>query len=221
MEWLAGVVQDLLIRWGYLALAAGLLGENAGLPLPGETVLMYSAFIAHKTHQLNLMLVIVVATVAAVLGDNVGFLAGRWMGPSLLRWLERKFNLGEDIATAKDQIRCHGGETIFWARFVIGLRTVAGPVAGALNMNWRKFMVYNALGAVTWVTSVAVIAYLSAHKIHSLAGYIEKVSWVVSGVLFAIGYTVWRRRRKRLQQFGPACAASRRAIRSEESGRAA
>ncbi|HEY3707290.1 MAG TPA: DedA family protein [Terracidiphilus sp.] len=221
MEWLAGCIQDLLVRWGYLALAAGLLGENAGLPLPGETLLMYSAFIAHKTQELNLLLVIVVASSAAILGDNLGFLAGRHFGPRMLRWLERKFHMGEDIATAKDQIRCHGGSTIFWARYIVGLRSVAGPVAGALNMEWRRFLLYNALGAVTWVTSVAVIAYLSANKIDSLASYIEKVSWVVSGVLFAIGYTVWRRRRKRLRQFGPQCSASRRETRRETSRHAA
>lgn len=217
MEWLAGVVQYVLVRWGYLALAAGLLGENAGLPLPGETILMYSAFIAHKTHELNLLLAIVVATAAAVAGDNLGYFAGRRLGPRLLRWLERRFNFGDDIAAAKDQIRCHGGTTIFWARYIIGLRTVAGPVAGALNMEWRRFLLYNALGAVTWVTSVAVIAYFTANKIDSLAGYIEKVSWVVSGVIFVVGYSIWRRRKKRLAQFGPECTASRQEAQREGS----
>jgi membrane-associated protein len=221
MEWLAGMVQDLLVRWGYLALAAVLLGENAGLPLPGETILMYSAFIAHKTHQLSLIVVIVVGASAAIFGDNLGFLVGRWLGPRLLRWLERKFNMAEDIATAKDQIRCHGGATIFWARYVVGLRTVAGPVAGALNMQWRRFLISNALGAVTWVASVSLIAYLSANKIDSLAGYIEKVSWVVSGTIFAIGYILWRRRKKHLKEFGPECPASRREANREQSSRAA
>jgi membrane protein DedA with SNARE-associated domain len=58
MEWLAHLVRHVLIRWGYLALAGGLLGESAGLPLPGETILMYSSFLAHKTNQLNIFLVI-------------------------------------------------------------------------------------------------------------------------------------------------------------------
>jgi membrane protein DedA with SNARE-associated domain len=208
MEWLAGVLHSVLARWGYLALAAALLGENAGLPLPGETILMYSSFIAHKSHELSIIFIILVATGAAILGDNLGFLAGRYFGPRLLRWLERKFNMHDDIATAKDQIRCHGGATIFWARYVIGLRTVAGPVAGALNMEWKAFLLYNALGAATWVTSVALIAYAFANKIDSLAGYIEKVSWVVSGAIFAIGYIIWRRRKKRLEQFGPQCSRS-------------
>jgi membrane protein DedA with SNARE-associated domain len=209
MEWLAGVVHNVLARWGYLALAAGLLGENAGLPLPGETILMYSSFIAHKTHELSLILIIVVATSAAIVGDNVGFLAGRHFGPRLLRWLERKFNMADDIATAKDQIRCHGPATIFWARYVVGLRTVAGPVAGALNMSWKAFLISNALGAATWVTSVALIAYAFSNKVDSLAGYIEKVSWVVSGGIFLVGYLLWRRKKKHLEQYGPECAVQR------------
>lgn len=208
MEWLAGVVQQVLARWGYLAVAAALLGENAGIPLPGETVLMYSSFLAHKTHQLSLVLVILVATAAAIVGDNLGFGAGRWLGPRLLRWLELKFNMADDIAAAKDQIRCHGGATIFWARYIYGLRMVAGPVAGALHMEWKRFLLWNTLGAATWVTSVALIAYAFGNKVHSLAAYIEKVSWVVSGAIFLVGYLLWRRKKKNLAEFGSACSAA-------------
>lgn len=205
MEWLAGLVQHVLARWGYLALVFVLLGENAGLPLPGETVLMYSSFVAQKTHALSLVLIILVASAAAIVGDNLGFYAGKRLGPRLLRWLERKFHMEEDIAAAKDQIRCHGGATIFWARYVVGLRTVAGPVAGALNMDWKRFLLYNAAGAVTWVTSVAVVAYLFGNEVHSLASYIEKVSWVFTGSIFAVGYLLWRRKKQHLARYGSAC----------------
>jgi membrane protein DedA with SNARE-associated domain len=206
MEWLAGWVQSILARWGYVALAACLLGENAGLPLPGETILMYSSFVARKTHELNIVLIVVVATAAAMLGDNLGYWAGKWFGPSLLRWLERRFNLKEDIETARDQIRCRGRATIFWARYIMGLRTVAGPVAGALNMEWKSFLLYNALGAISWVTAVSLIAFAFGTKIHSLAGYIEKVSWVVSGAILAVGYFLWRRKKKLREKYGNACA---------------
>jgi membrane protein DedA with SNARE-associated domain len=215
MKWLAGWVQWVLTRWGYLALAACLLGENAGLPLPGETILMYSSFVARKTHELNIVLIVAVATAAAMLGDNLGYWAGKRFGPRLLGWLERRFNLKEDIATARDQIRCHGRATIFWARYIVGLRTVAGPVAGALNMEWKTFLIYNALGAISWVTTVALIAFAFGTRIHSLAGYIEKVSWVVSGGIFVVGYFLWRRKKKLREKFGDACAVA------GEKGRAA
>jgi membrane-associated protein len=200
MQWLAELVREFLVRWGYYALAGALLGESAGLPLPGETTLMYASFVAHKSHELNILLVILVGASAAILGDNLGYLAGKYFGPRLLRWLSRKFHMDEDIATARDQIRRHGGATIFWARFIFGLRTVAGPVAGALNMNWKKFLLYNALGAVTWVTTISLTGYLFANKFHSLAGFIEKVSWGVSGAIFAVGYILWRRKKKEFQE---------------------
>ena len=81
MNWLADTVQHALVHWGYLALAAALLGEDAGVPLPGETTLMLSSFLSHKTNELNLGLLIVVGILAAILGDNLGFFVGRWLGP--------------------------------------------------------------------------------------------------------------------------------------------
>ena len=200
MEWLAHVVEYVLLRWGYLALATFLLGENAGLPLPGETILMYSSFLAHKARELNIILVMVVAIAAAVLGDNLGFLAGKHFGPRLLDWLKRRFHMDEDIAAAEDQIHRHGAATIFWARYVFGLRTIAGPVAGALNMEWKKFVIANVLGAASWVTTIAMSAYLFANTIRSLAGYIEKVSWGITGGIFAVGYVLWRRKNKHMRE---------------------
>lgn len=200
MEWLAHTVRYVLVRWGYLALAAGLLGENAGLPLPGETILVYSSFLAHKAKELNIIYVILVGIAAAVIGDNIGFFAGKYFGPRLLNWLKRRFHMDEDIAAAEDQIRRHGPMTVFWARYVFGLRTVAGPVAGALQMEWRKFLIANVLGAASWVTTIAMSGYLFATKFESLASYIEKVSWTITGGIFAVGYVLWRRKKKQMRE---------------------
>ena len=200
MEWLAHVVTYVLVLWGYLALAAGLLGENAGLPLPGETILMYSSFLAHKAKELNIIFVILVGIAAAVTGDNIGFFAGKFFGPRLLNWLKRRFHMDEDIAAAEDQIHRHGPATVFWARYVFGLRTIAGPVAGALHMEWRTFLIANVLGAASWVTTIAMSGYLFANTFQSLAGYIEKVSWAITGSIFAVGYVLWRRKKKRMRE---------------------
>lgn len=118
MHWLDHVVRHALLTWGYWAVLAGLLGENAGVPLPGETVLMFASFLAHKSPQLQLVWVIVIGTAAAITGDNLGFLLGRKLGSRLTRWMKKIFHLeDEDIGAAKDQIRRHGGATIFWARY--------------------------------------------------------------------------------------------------------
>src|SRR6185437_6582318 len=115
MHWLDHVIRHALLTWGYWAVLAGLLGENAGVPLPGETMLMFASFLAHKSPQLQLVWVIVIGTAAAITGDNLGFLLGRKLGSLLTRWKKKMFHLDdEDIGAAKDQIRRHGGATIFW-----------------------------------------------------------------------------------------------------------
>lgn len=106
----------------------------------------------------------------------------------------------EDIAVARDQIERHGKATVFWARYVFGLRTVTGPVAGALDMEWKEFLLYNAMGAATWVTSMALAGYLFAGAFRSFQDYFEKGSWAVSVGIFLAGYAVWRRRKKRYRE---------------------
>lgn len=200
MHWLANMVRSALVHWGYLALAGGLIGEDAGIPLPGETILMLASFTAHKTHQLSIVWVIVVGIAAAVAGDNLGFFAGHWLGPRLLNWLRRKFHMDEDIEVAKDQIKRHGGATVFWARYIFGLRTIAGPVAGALGMEWKRFLLFNALGACTWVTAIALTGYAFASEFNSLIGYFEKASWAIAGGVFIIGYVIWRKKKKEYRE---------------------
>lgn len=194
------MVRIALERWGYLALAAGLLGEDAGVPIPGETVLMFSSFISHKSQALDLWAIILVGTAAAITGDNIGFWLGRKLGPRLLRWSRKKLHMGDDIDVAKDQIKRHGAATVFWARYIFGLRTITGPVAGALDMEWRRFLLYNALGAGTWVTAISVAGYLFADEFQSLLGYFEKGSWAVSGGVFLVGYILWRRKKKEFHE---------------------
>jgi membrane protein DedA with SNARE-associated domain len=199
MQWLAHIIKEVLARWGYLALAGGLVGECAGLPLPGETTLMYASFVAHSS-ELNIFLVILVGSAAAILGDNIGYWAGKRLGRGLLRWLERKFHMEDDIAAAADLIWHHGAATIFWARYIFGLRTVAGPVAGALGMEWRKFLLFNALGAVSWVSCIALTGYFLAATIRSLAGFIEKASWGITAAVFIAGYFMWREKKKEVRE---------------------
>lgn len=185
-----------LSHWGYWAVLGGLLGECAGLPLPGETTLVFSSFLAHKGTDLRIYWVILVGIAGAVGGDNIGFYIGRRFGPRFLRWLRRCFHIDDDIDAAKDQIRRHGAATIFWARFIFGLRTIAGPVAGALDMEWKKFLLFNFLGAATWVTTMSLVGYAFANEFKSLLGFLEKLSWVIAIIVFTIGYLLWRHEKK-------------------------
>lgn len=201
MHGLYSIVQQTLVHWGYWAVLAGVLGENAGLPLPGETVLIFASFLAHKPTSLQLGWVIVVGILAATLGDNLGFLLGRRLGVHLIGWMKKVFRLDDDdIGAAKNQIPRHGAATVFWARFIFGLRTVAGPLAGVLGMEWKKFVLYNALGAMTWVTAMALTGFEFANEFNTLLGYLEKAAWAMAAGLFTLAYLLWRRQKKQFKE---------------------
>lgn len=195
------IVRSWIVHWGYLAIAANLLGEDMGLPLPGESALLFSSFIANKGTSLELYYIIPIGIAACTIGDNIGFLLGRKYGKALTRFVKKVFRQSdEDVAAAKDLILHHGKRSIFWARFVFGFRTVAGPFAGMLGMEWRDFLLYNLLGATAWVTVISIFGYLISNEFTSLMGYAEKASWIVAGVLFTLAYLAWRRYKKHFKQ---------------------
>jgi membrane-associated protein len=195
------IIRHTLVHWGYWAVLAGLLAENAGLPVPGETTLMFASFLAHKATQLHLVWIVIFGIVAATAGDNLGFLIGRKLGKRLIRWMKKILRLDdEDVGAAKDLIRRRGGTTVFFARFIFGLRTIAGPLAGMLGMEWKRFVVFNALGAAAWVTSMAMIGYAFANEFETLLGYFETASWIIAGGLFGLGYFLWRRQKKHFKE---------------------
>ena len=201
MHWFYETIRHFLVSWGYWALLLGLFGESLGLPLPGETLLMFASFLAHKEIGLHIQWVIPIGIVAAVMGDNLGYWLGSHFGKTFTRWAKKILRLDDtDIATAKKLIKTHGGRTIFFSRYVFGLRTIAGPMAGSLDMEWRRFFKFNLLGAGTWVVAMAFAGYAFANEFDTLLGYIEKASWAIAGGLLLAGYLFWRRQKHRYQR---------------------
>jgi membrane protein DedA with SNARE-associated domain len=198
---LDSTVRSWVVNWGYLAIAANLLGEDMGLPVPGETALLFSSFLANKGTGLELYYIIPIGIAACTLGDNVGFLLGQKYGSTLIRWAKKIFRQkDEDVAAAKDLIRRHGKRSVFWARFVFGFRTVNGPFAGMLGMKWKDFLLYNFLGAALWVSAISAFGYLISNEFQTLLGYVEKASWAFGGTLFALTYFAWWRYKKHFRK---------------------
>ena len=196
MQWLYHTVRELLVSWGYWAVSLGLFAESAGVPVPGETVLMFASFLAHKNSGLQLQWVILTGIATSTMGDNIGFLLGRHFGAVIIRWIRKLLHLeSEDINVARELLRRHGGRTVFFARFIFGLRTIFGPLAGSLGMDWREFLKFNLLGAAVWVTAISLTGYAFANEFDTLLGYIEKASWAIAGGLLLLGYLLWRRRK--------------------------
>src|SRR5450755_1922279 len=161
--------------YGYWAVALALLLENAGIPLPGESTLLLASFLAYSEHRLHLGWIIVVATCAATLGDNLGYALGHYGGRPLLDRYQNFFRIPQArLEQGEKMFARYGAVTIFFARFIFGLRMFAGPLAGVLRMRWRAFVLFNFLGATVWVTFIAGAGYLFGQHWRRLSRFIER-----------------------------------------------
>jgi membrane protein DedA with SNARE-associated domain len=185
---------------GYWTLAITLLLENAGIPLPGETMLLFASFLAFQHQQLNLGLIILVGTLACTLGDNLGYWIGHHGGRPLLHRYQKVFRVSDQkIERGEKMFERFGPATVFFARFVFGMRVIAGPLAGVLRMRWRRFVLFNFLGATLWVTVISSVGYLFGqhwHRLLRIVGRANAVLFVVAVLIVA--YAGWRYRNTRV-----------------------
>src|SRR5215475_4741909 len=129
-------LRNLIAQYGYWAVGAALLLENTGIPVPGETILLLASFLAYSRDELQLPYIIVIGVCAATIGDNLGFVVGYRGGRPLLDRYRNVFRIQrETIARGENLFAQYGDFTIFFARFIFGLRVIAGPLAGVLRMS--------------------------------------------------------------------------------------
>lgn len=168
---LPGVLADLaplLDHWGYLAVAALVFVEDFGVPVPGETVMIAAAVYA-GAGRLDIAAVVGVALLAAVAGDNVGYVLGRFGGHRLVARFGRYVLLTPArLARAEGFFGRHGARIVTVARFVEGLRQANGLIAGLTGMPWRRFLGFNALGAALWVGAWAGLGDLAGQNLGTI-----------------------------------------------------
>jgi membrane protein DedA with SNARE-associated domain len=168
---LPGVLHALepaLNQYGYLAVAGFVLLEDFGVPVPGETVLILGAVYA-GTGRLNVLVVGVLAFIAAVVGDNIGFAIGHFGGRRLIERYGRYVLITrERLDKATGFFERHGGKVVVVARFIEGLRQANGIIAGITRMRWPRFLAFNALGAALWVGVWTSVGYLSGSHINAI-----------------------------------------------------
>jgi membrane protein DedA with SNARE-associated domain len=179
---------DIPQNLGYPVLFVLVMVESMGVPVPGETAIILSG-LAANTGKLSIELVIVVAAAAAIIGDNIGFEIGRRGGRALLekpgrfeRERRRMLEIGDPFFAK------HGPKAVFLGRWIVGLRVWAAWLAGASEMRWRTFFVWNAAGGICWATSVGLAAYFGGKAVE---GVVAKVglyggSAVVAALLIAV-----------------------------------
>jgi membrane protein DedA with SNARE-associated domain len=192
------VLRDHFNTHGYWTLAITLLLENAGIPLPGETMLLFASFLASQHHQLSLGLIIVVATAACTVGDNLGYWIGLHGGRPLLHRYQRFFRISDEkIANGEKMFERFGPATVFFARFVFGMRIIAGPLAGVLRMRWRRFVVFNFLGAAAWVTVISCVGYFFGQHWQKLLEIVGRANAIVFVAAIVSAWFAWRSYRNR------------------------
>jgi membrane protein DedA with SNARE-associated domain len=191
------LLRGALVHYGYWAVAALLLLESAGLPLPGETILLLASFLAYSEHELQLPWVIVVGTVATTLGGEFGFALGRHGGRPLIERYRHVFSIRVEIIERGDRLfERYGAVTVFLARFIFGMRVLSSLLAGALHMPWRKFTLFNFLGAAAWVTAICGAGYVFGGHWGRLVRDLKRFDLVVVIVVALVGVLWWWRSRR-------------------------
>ena len=182
-------LRDLLLRWGYGVIFVAMLLENAGLPLPGETVTLLGGYAA-GSGQLNPFGVMGAAAAGAILGDNMGYWVGRRAGWGLILrvggWLGQS---PTDLDKLRERFLRHAGKSVLLGRFVAVLRVVAGPMAGAVGMPYGRFLLCNGIGALLWSTTMVSIAWVGGRWL-PFDRLLEGVIQFGLGVLVLVGLLV-------------------------------
>ncbi len=185
-------------HYGYWTIVFALLLENAGVPVPGETVLLFASFLAYSQKELHLPLIILAGTLAAAAGDNLGYLIGHHGGRPLLDRWKHWFHISQrHLARGERLFRRHGAVAVFFARFIFGMRVVAGPLAGVLRMPWRRFVVFNLLGAITWVSVISLVGYFFGRNWDVLVKAFKEADIAALAVVILVLLWFWIRRRRR------------------------
>lgn len=179
----------------YLGLFFGVLAENAGLPVPGETLLLAAASYA-AAGKLDVFTVAVLGATAAIAGDNLGFFVGRRFGR---RVLERGPSTRRALDRTDVFLDRYGVYAVFFARFISGVRVVAALVAGSSEMPWGEFLVANALGAIVWASAVTAVGYfgLKAAEQLLLANRVVQTIVMFAGAIAIAWFVVKRRQLRR------------------------
>jgi len=181
-------IQEIAHQYGYLAVFVGILLENMGIPLPGETITLAGGFLA-GSGELDYWLVLASAVAGAVVGDSLGYWIGVFGGWSLMSRLGSFFRIPEEqLVEAKSQFSDNADKAVFLGRFVALLRIFAGPLAGIVQMPYPRFLLFNIMGATLWATVMVTLAY-TAGRVVPLA---TLVAWVGQfAILMLILLVAW------------------------------
>lgn len=192
--WGKDALAHLLGEYGYGVVFVVIGLEAMGMPLPGESMIIAAGIYASTTGKLDIVGVIAAGIAGAIMGDNFGYMIGRWAGFPLLRRYGRYVGLNDRRLTlGRYLFKTQGGKVVFAGRFIAILRTFVALLAGANHMDWKVFLIWNAIGGVVWATLYGTGAYLLGDLVRRIEGPIG-IGLGVIGVIAAVGGVILLRK---------------------------
>jgi membrane-associated protein len=191
----------ILVLSGWAALAVVFLlpalesSVFLGFVLPGETAVVIGGVLAYQ-HKVTLIGTLIAAMAGAIVGDSVGFEVGRRWGDALLTRLPKRLVKPAHVAQGKETINRLGGRAVFAGRWVSVLRALVPGLCGTSKMHYRTFLLWNALGGVTWATGYTLLGYLAGSAWARVEHYSSVASYALLGVVIVaiVAVVLWRRR---------------------------
>ncbi|MGM7677560.1 DedA family protein [Microbacterium sp. A94] len=179
------IINDLILQaaaspWLYLVMFATAVLDGFFPPIPSETVLVAAAAVATSTGETNLPLLIGVAAIGAMIGDNLAYAIGRTIGTTRFAWMRRP-RVAAAFERAQRTLRRNGAGLILGARYIPVGRVAVNMSAGALSYPWRRFLPFSILGGITWAAYSAGIGLLAGHWLKE-----QPLLSAVFGVAFAL-----------------------------------
>ena len=194
------MLAEFFAKYGYWAVFLGVMLENAGIPIPGETVLLFAGSLAYHG-KMDLFPSILMAIAGATLGDSVGFFVGKVGGRRVVDRFIRRFPfMAKSFDHSQMVFLRYGQWAVFAGRFISGLRMFAGILAGLFRMPYRRFLFFNFTGATVWAIAIIYLGFLFGNSWQRVQRqFLEINEIVMAAVLFAIliGATTYYFRKKR------------------------
>lgn len=194
-------LSDFFSRYGYGVVFLGVMLENAGIPIPGETVLLFAGFLAYHG-QIDLFTSILVGIAGATLGDSMGFLIGHYGGrPFIERFIRRVPVIAKSFDHSQTLFLKYGQWAVFTGRFITGLRMFAGILAGLFRMPYRRFLFFNFTGATAWAITITYVGFLFGNSWQLVQQHFVEVNGTVMAavalavLIGVISYYVKKKRR--------------------------
>lgn len=183
-------IASILSTYGYWAIFLVVAMESAGLPMPGETMLVGAAIYARLSGAMAIETIVIAAAAGAIIGDNIGYWMGRRFGVRLLERHGRLIGLGpEKLRLGQYLFYKWGGAIVFFGRFISILRILAALLAGANRLQPMRFMFFNATGGIVWAAVFGFGGYSLTASFQKIEGPIATMAGLA--LLFGL-FFLWR-----------------------------